>query len=294
MNSLTDSFLTILFESFTESIEVSALVLLIMLLVELFNISTISNYFNKIHGKPILEILLSCALGAVPGCAGGFILVTMYSRNMLSLAALCAGMTATFGDEAIFLFTQNPKIAILLTTTLFILGVAIGITLHIISPQKYSIKSNLSDDICLNHYNENLTLKDKIVHFAKEHLWNHIIKEHALKIFLYIFLTLLTVGFLNLSVDIDSLLQNNSTALWLALLLAVSIGIMPISGPHLVFVVLFLQGSIPFSILLANSISQNGHAGIPLVEHSKNTFFIIKIITAIFGFLVGSIGLLVV
>jgi hypothetical protein len=51
---------------------------------------------------------------------------------------------------------------------------------------------------------------------------------------------------------------------------------------------LFLQGNIPFAILLANSIAQNGHAGIPLMAQSKRNFLIMKGMSMALGLLVGA------
>jgi len=41
-------------------------------------------------------------------------------------------------------------------------------------------------------------------------------------------------------------------------LLAVFLGIIPESGSHMIFVMLYANGMIPFSILLASSIVQDG------------------------------------
>ena len=52
-------------------------------------------------------------------------------------------------------------------------------------------------------------------------------------------------------------------------LLAMLVGLIPESGPHMVFVTLFAGGVIPFPVLLANSIVQDGHASLPLLADSK-------------------------
>jgi len=91
------------------------------------------------------------------------------------------------------------------------------------------------------------------------------------------------------SVNLQEWVRDN--AFWM-LLLAVLVGLIPESGPHLVFVTLFLSGSIPFSILLANSITQDGHASLPLLAESKRGFLTVKLINALVGLFVGGIGLL--
>jgi hypothetical protein len=46
-------------------------------------------------------------------------------------------------------------------------------------------------------------------------------------------------------------------------------------------VLLFAQGSIPFSVLLVNTIMQDGHAGIPLLAESKRAFICMKAVKAV-------------
>ena len=127
-------------------------------------------------------------------------------------------------------------------------------------------------------------------HFLKEHLWDHIVKVHILRIFLWTFGTLLVVYYAMEFVDVNSLVANN---MLMVLLLAVAIGVIPESGPHLIFVTLFAAGTIPFSILLASSISQDGHGMLPLFAESKRSFLSVKIVNMIVAFLVGGLGYLV-
>ncbi len=74
------------------------------------------------------------------------------------------------------------------------------------------------------------------------------------------------------------------------LFLAILIGIIPESGPHLIFVTLFAEGMIPFSILLASSISQDGHGSLPLLAESKKGFLYVKSVNMIVALVVGLIG----
>lgn len=122
-------------------------------------------------------------------------------------------------------------------------------------------------------------------HFLIEHLWNHIIKKHFLKIFLWTFGTFLFIHMLDHYIDVESWIQSNK---YIVLLIAVLIGIIPESGPHIVFISLFSAGSIPFSILLANSAVQDGHGAIPLLAESRKSFILMKLINAIVGIIVGA------
>ncbi len=124
-------------------------------------------------------------------------------------------------------------------------------------------------------------------HFLKEHLWDHIVKIHIPKIFLWTFGTLLVVHILLNFIDIESWISDN---VLIMLLLAVFIGIIPESGPHLIFVTLYAGGMIPFSILLASSISQDGHGSLPLLAESKSGFLYVKTANMIVAFIVGLAG----
>jgi len=124
-------------------------------------------------------------------------------------------------------------------------------------------------------------------HFLMEHLWDHIVKRHVLKIFLWTFGTLLAVHFLLHFIDVQSWVTNN---LLIMLLLAVFIGMIPESGPHLIFVTLFAGGMIPFSILLASSISQDGHGSLPLLAESKRSFLYVKSVNMVVALVVGLLG----
>lgn len=124
-------------------------------------------------------------------------------------------------------------------------------------------------------------------HFLEEHLWKHIIRQHVPKIFLWTFGALTLIHFLMHSVEMTNWVAHNQ--LWV-LLLAVLIGFIPESGPHLVFITLFLSGQVPFSILLANSITQDGHSTLPLLAESKRGFFSVKVINGLLGLLAGTAG----
>jgi hypothetical protein len=127
-------------------------------------------------------------------------------------------------------------------------------------------------------------------HFLINHLWGHVIRRHFLKVFLWTFGAFIVIHagleFLNL----EEWLQNN---LFLVLLMALIVGIIPESGPHLIFVTLFVSGSIPFSILLANSIVQDGHGALPLLAESRKSFFSMKAVNFTVGLIAGIIGILV-
>ena len=121
-------------------------------------------------------------------------------------------------------------------------------------------------------------------HFVEGHLWNHIIRKHLPTIFAWTFGVLLVLGFTLKYVEIDQWISDNTA---LMIVLATLIGIIPESGPHLIFVTMFASGVVPFPVLLASSISQDGHASIPLLAESRKSFAWAKLINCIVALLAG-------
>ena len=121
-------------------------------------------------------------------------------------------------------------------------------------------------------------------HFVEEHLWHHIIVRHVLKIFAWTFGVLIALGFITELVDVSTWISANIP---LMILLATLIGIIPESGPHLIFVTLFAAGVVPAPVLLASCISQDGHASLPLLAESKKAFLRAKLINCIVALIVG-------
>ena len=126
-------------------------------------------------------------------------------------------------------------------------------------------------------------------HFVEDHLWNHIIKRHLPTIFGWTFGVLLVVGIGLQYIDIEKWISDNTV---LMILLATLVGIIPESGPHLIFVTLFAAGVIPFPVLLASSISQDGHASLPLIAESKKSFAWAKLINCTVAMAAGFTAML--
>ena len=127
-------------------------------------------------------------------------------------------------------------------------------------------------------------------HFVEKHLWEHIVKKHLPTIFAWTFGVLLVLGIALQYVDIDRWISYNTA---LMILLATLIGIIPESGPHMIFVTLFATGVVPFPVLLASSISQDGHAGIPLIAESKKSFAWAKLINCVVAIAAGFAAMLI-
>jgi len=126
-------------------------------------------------------------------------------------------------------------------------------------------------------------------HFLIEHFWNHVIKKHFIPILLWTFGTILTITIMLNFFDISNWINNNTL---IVISLAILIGIIPVSGPHLIFISLFLHGIIPFSVLIINSVMQEGHGALPLLAESKKSFIKLKLIKIIIAIIIAVISLI--
>ncbi|MGL5067536.1 MAG: putative manganese transporter [Sarcina sp.] len=75
-----------------------------------------------------------------------------------------------------------------------------------------------------------------------------------------------------------------------AVLIGALIGIIPGCGPQIIFVTLYGKGLFPFAALLANVISQDGDALLPLMAKDKKSSLIASIITTIPALFVGIVA----
>lgn len=123
-------------------------------------------------------------------------------------------------------------------------------------------------------------------HFLEEHLWQHVIKVHLPKIFLWTFGVILCLTIINNFVNIHEIIDSKP---FIVLLVAILIGLIPQSGPHLIFLILFANGDLPLGIFLANCIVQDGHGALPLLAESRKAFFVSKGIKVVLAVIAGVI-----
>ena len=354
-------FLHLFLDVLRNSVLITGLVMIMMLMIEYVNIHSHGRWFTRLRQNRFGQVVLGAGLGIIPGCMGGFATVSMYSHKLLSFGALIAMMIASSGDEAFVLLAMIPREALLLMVILFVVAVLAGLVVDRFSKPKHHHHEGCEDGYQIHEEDEKEENEDKSTlrnmrhasaerialllgvilfivaltfgmfehgheevthsqlnifdeywinlvfaflslfvvwfiatapeHVVKEHLWEHIIRKHFLSIFLWTFGALFVIQVGLHYFNLEQLISNNIP--WM-ILLAVLVGIIPESGPHLLFVTLFATGTVPFSVLLASSISQDGHASLPLLAESKRSFAKAKIVNAIvaalFGYLCYFVG----
>jgi hypothetical protein len=122
-------------------------------------------------------------------------------------------------------------------------------------------------------------------HFVREHLARHIVREHGPQIFLWTLGALaVTEWVMQGGTGLEAFIRTHTAV---AMLVAVAVGLIPESGPHLVFATLYSGGVLPFSVLLASSAVQDGHGMLPLLAESRVEFMRVKAINVVAGLVLG-------
>ena len=121
-------------------------------------------------------------------------------------------------------------------------------------------------------------------HFLQEHLWRHVALKHVHRVFLWTLGALVITWMATSYLDLTDIIQGNTLSM---MMIAGLVGIVPESGPHLIFTTFYAQGLIPLVVLLTSSIVQDGHGMLPLLAHSRTQFFLVKAINLVVGLAVG-------
>lgn len=269
----------ILLKVFGQTIQITLLVFIMMIIVDLINVWTrgkIGQLLKK--GKQWRQYVIASFIGTIPGCVGAFTNVSLYIHGMISFGALVGAMVAVSGDAAFVMLAMFPETAILLFGMLFIIGIAVGwISDQIIKKWKIRTSENCKQELI--H-----PLEGGFLHFLKEHIWNHITKRHLWRTALWTFGALL---FAEIGMEYWNLNQLTSEYTLTLLFLSALIGIIPDSGPHLIFVTMYAHGLIPFSVLFTSSFVQDGHGMLPMLSYSLKDSLLIKGFNIAIGLTIG-------
>ncbi len=236
------------------------------------------------------KFLLITAIIALIGLTAGWLTDLVFRRHTTQNTTGCTGFNLHEKDECICFSSRNiiPQLKSCSPTRGFLLIFTSVITLFFIfgilgPPQWNWVRVTL---VIISTFGlfVVVTVPD---HFLLEHLWNHVTKHHLPNIFLWTFGALLFLAYLSQYINVESWIQRSQLVLLIA---ACLIGLIPESGPHLVFVTMYAQGVLPLSILLASSIVQDGHGMLPMLAHSRKGFILVKAINLTVGLMVGFLG----
>jgi hypothetical protein len=261
-----------------ETSKIIVLVAALMVIVEFLELKFKDKINELITKKPINQYVVASLLGGIPGCVDAFFIVSLYTHGLVGFGGLTATMLSTAGDEAFIMLLMIPDSALLIFVICMILGIAGGFFADKIAS---AINLKTCQPCAIEVHEEDLDS----AHFLREHLYDHILKRHVPKMFMWIFFTLLAVNWLTAEFDIEPVIS--AMPKFALIILAALVGIIPESGPHLLFVILYSRGIIPFSVLLVNTLSQDGHGLLPLLSHSVKDTMYVQVSTTLFSLAVG-------
>jgi hypothetical protein len=122
-------------------------------------------------------------------------------------------------------------------------------------------------------------------HFLEVHLYEHVARQHLPRLVAWVFGVLVVMAAVEaIGFSLADVVRAHTG--W-ALIAAALVGVLPESGPHLVFVMLFAQGAVPFSVLVTSSVVQDGHGMLPLLAESRREFVKVKLVNLAAGVLLG-------
>jgi len=270
---------TMLLKVLGETAQVTLLVLVMMVVVDLLNVWTRGRIAQLLKdGRQWRQYIVTSLIGSVPGCVGGFTNVSLYTHGMISFGALVGSMAAASGDEAFVMLSLFPKTALILFAALFLSGVVVAwVTDLTVKAARVRTCQDCHESVV--HASEG-----GIVHYMREHIWEHIVRRHLWKTALWTFGALLVVDLGMQHWHVDTFTSEYTLVLLFA---GAVIGLIPESGPHLLFVSMYANGLIPFSVLFTSSFVQDGHSMLPMLSYSVKDSLLIKLFNIVFGLAIG-------
>ena len=265
-----------------DTAKILAIVFALMVVVELAELRGGRIIRRVLTPRRGLQYVVASALGTIPGCVDAFLVVSLYKAGLASFGALAAVMLSTSGDEAFVMLATIPGAALWIFGLCFVVGIAGGaLADNLVRRLRLRLCESCGAQI---HAADESGFRWR--HFLVEHVYGHVIRKHLVSLFFWLFLTLLALRIADQHIDLEALLPANRLLL---VVLAALIGLAPESGPHLVFVMLFAKGLIPFSVLAASSIAQDGHGVLPLLAYSVKDAVYVKVFAAAAGLVIGLI-----
>lgn len=135
----------ILIDALRNSILITGLVTVMMMMIESLNIESDGLVFRGLKKTRVGQVVIGALLGSVPGCMGGFATVSLYTHGLLSFGALIAMMIASSGDEAFVMLAMIPDKALIIFVLLFVLAIAAGIITDLVHSRIHSRHCHKAD-----------------------------------------------------------------------------------------------------------------------------------------------------
>lgn len=243
--------------------------------------------FIMIATVPLPRVLLLTGILFVTGVTTGFIYDKLFGRTFVELDPTCGELELHENESfgwAPDAQTWNEWRSLSLQRGVLVAGLALFVfsmaTGHVAADEDTWLRVTLFLVAAVGLY----IVATVPEHFLEEHLWDHVAKRHLPAIFLWTLGALFFVKILGVYAPDTSWATGR---MWILIIAACVAGLIPDSGPQMVFVTMYAKGMIPFSVLLANAIVQDGHGMLPLLAYSRRDFVRVKAANFVVGLIVG-------
>ena len=253
-----DIFASALSEAALDTLKALPILYLAYLLVAYFSHSQSKNFTKFLNKSKKAGPAAGAVLGCIPQCGFSSVMSDLYSRRMITLGTLMAVFLAT-SDEAIPIMISEPAFIVdmliligLKIVFALVFGYAIDLVISLFSKRK-AVKSEpiLAEE--LEHQHDHCTChghSDTKEHCHKENIFLDAL-YHTLNIMIYIFVATLIINIIIESVGMEALTSWFGGNVYIQILLAGVIGLIPNCAASVFLVELYINGGIAFSALFA-------------------------------------------
>ncbi len=130
---IVSSMVHILIDILRNSVLITGLVVVMMMMIESLNIESRGMLFSGLRRTKVGQVVIGALLGSIPGCMGGFATVSLYTHRLFSFGALVAMMIASSGDEAFVMLAMIPDQALMIFAGLFVLAIVVGVGVDLVN-----------------------------------------------------------------------------------------------------------------------------------------------------------------
>lgn len=269
-------FLSALSDAALDTLKVLPILYLAYLLVAYFSHEKSKKFTNFLNKSKKVCPLVGAFLGCVPQCGFSSVMSDLYARRSITLGTLIAVFIAT-SDEAIPILIANPNFTVDLLIMIGLkiafaiaFGYLVDITLNLFERKRIKKQLTQISEHDLEHTHDYCMCNghsDTKEHCHEENIFLDAL-HHSVSIALYIFVATLLINIIVEYVGMEALTSWFGGNVYIQILLAGLIGLIPNCAASVFLVELYINGGIAFSAMFAG-LSVGAGVGI-IILFTKN------------------------
>lgn len=269
-------FLSALSDAALDTLKVLPILYLAYLLVACFSHEKSKKFTNFLNKSKKAGPLVGAFLGCVPQCGFSSVMSDLYARRSITLGTLIAVFIAT-SDEAIPILIANPNFTVDLLIMIGLkiafaiaFGYLVDITLNLFERKRIKKQLTQISEHDLEHTHDYCMCNghsDTKEHCHEENIFLDAL-HHSVSIALYIFVATLLINIIVEYVGMEALTSWFGGNVYIQILLAGLIGLIPNCAASVFLVELYINGGIAFSAMFAG-LSVGAGVGI-IILFTKN------------------------